>query len=83
MPKSLLNVRTTREGAGPALDIRRYAPALGAEVWGVDLAGGLDRAACEQVRAALLAHRAIWDYWPEPRKGRRVTIKGDRPEGIP
>ena len=24
-------------------------------------------------------HRAIWDYWPEERKGRRVTIKGDRP----
>lgn len=25
-------------------------------------------------------HRAIWDYWPEKRKGRRVTIKGDRPQ---
>jgi len=24
-------------------------------------------------------HRAIWDYWPAERKGRRVTIKGDRP----
>ena len=24
-------------------------------------------------------HFAIWDYWPEERKGRRVTIKGDRP----
>ena len=24
-------------------------------------------------------HRAIWDYWPEERKGRRVTIKGDQP----
>lgn len=24
-------------------------------------------------------HRAIWDYWPRERKGRRVTIKGDRP----
>ena len=24
-------------------------------------------------------HRAIWDYWPEERKGRRVTISGDRP----
>ena len=24
-------------------------------------------------------HRTIWDYWPEQRKGRRVTIKGDRP----
>jgi taurine dioxygenase len=24
-------------------------------------------------------HRAIWDYWPHERKGRRVTIKGDRP----
>jgi alpha-ketoglutarate-dependent taurine dioxygenase len=24
-------------------------------------------------------HRAIWDYWPNERKGRRVSIKGDRP----
>lgn len=24
-------------------------------------------------------HRAIWDYWPAERKGRRVTVKGDRP----
>ncbi len=24
-------------------------------------------------------HRAIWDYWPNERKGRRVTITGDRP----
>jgi taurine dioxygenase len=24
-------------------------------------------------------HRAIWDYWPAERKGRRVTIKGDVP----
>ncbi len=24
-------------------------------------------------------HRAIWDYWPAERKGRRVTIQGDRP----
>ena len=24
-------------------------------------------------------HRAIWDYWPEERKGRRVTIRGDPP----
>lgn len=25
-------------------------------------------------------HRAIWDYWPAERKGRRVTIKGDIPK---
>ena len=25
-------------------------------------------------------HRAIWDYWPNERKGRRVTIKGDIPK---
>jgi taurine dioxygenase len=25
-------------------------------------------------------HHAIWDYWPHERKGRRVTIKGDRPQ---
>ncbi len=24
-------------------------------------------------------HQAIWDYWPEERKGHRVTIEGDRP----
>ena len=25
-------------------------------------------------------HRAIWDYWPNERKGRRVTIKGEIPQ---
>jgi taurine dioxygenase len=24
-------------------------------------------------------HFALWDYWPEERKGHRVTIKGERP----
>ena len=24
-------------------------------------------------------HHAVWDYWPHQRKGRRVTIKGDKP----
>jgi taurine dioxygenase len=24
-------------------------------------------------------HLAIWDYYPQVRSGRRVTIKGDRP----
>jgi taurine dioxygenase len=24
-------------------------------------------------------HMALWDYWPEERKGHRVTIEGDRP----
>jgi taurine dioxygenase len=24
-------------------------------------------------------HYAMWDYWPEERKGHRVTIKGERP----
>ena len=24
-------------------------------------------------------HRAVWDYWPHERKGRRVTIAGERP----
>jgi taurine dioxygenase len=24
-------------------------------------------------------HRAMWDYWPNERKGHRVSIKGDRP----
>lgn len=26
-----------------------------------------------------LQHCALWDYWPNERKGHRVTIKGDRP----
>ena len=26
-----------------------------------------------------LMHHAVWDYWPMERKGRRVTVKGDRP----
>ena len=26
-----------------------------------------------------LMHHAVWDYWPNERKGRRVTIKGDKP----
>ena len=25
-------------------------------------------------------HFAVWDYWPQPRKGHRVTIKGFAPE---
>ncbi len=24
-------------------------------------------------------HLALWDYWPDKRTGRRVTVKGDRP----
>ena len=24
-------------------------------------------------------HHAVWDYWPAERRGRRVTIRGDRP----
>jgi taurine dioxygenase len=24
-------------------------------------------------------HLALWDYWPEERKGHRITIKGERP----
>jgi taurine dioxygenase len=26
--------------------------------------------------------RTIWDDWPNERKGRRVTIKGDRPRQL-
>ena len=25
-------------------------------------------------------HHAMWDYWPEERSGRRITVKGERPE---
>ena len=24
-------------------------------------------------------HFALWDYWPEERKGHRVTVQGERP----
>ncbi|MGB5756740.1 MAG: TauD/TfdA family dioxygenase [Acidimicrobiales bacterium] len=24
-------------------------------------------------------HHAMWDYWPQERKGRRITVKGERP----
>jgi taurine dioxygenase len=24
-------------------------------------------------------HQALWDYYPQTRSGRRVTIKGERP----
>ena len=27
-------------------------------------------------------HQALWDYYPQTRSGRRVTIKGDRPVGV-
>ena len=28
-------------------------------------------------------HHAMWDYWPEERKGHRVTIQGDQPYLVP
>ena len=28
---------------------------------------------------ASVQHMALWDYYPQVRSGRRVTIKGDRP----
>ena len=39
---------------GPKLRVRPFAPALGAEIRGIDLAGGLDEETCRDVRAALL-----------------------------
>jgi len=24
-------------------------------------------------------HQALWDYYPQTRSGRRVTVKGERP----
>ena len=55
MPRSL-----QRTSARSALDIRRYAPALGAEVFGIELADGLDLATYEQVRQALLEHQVLF-----------------------
>jgi len=28
-------------------------------------------------------HFALWDYWPQERKGHRVTIRGDKPRYLP
>jgi taurine dioxygenase len=42
------------------LDVRRFAPALGAEVRGVDLAAGLDDATYAEVRRAFLEHQVLF-----------------------
>src|SRR5687768_3020250 len=42
------------------IDIMRFAPALGAEVRGIDLAGGLDARAYQDVRAALLEFQVLF-----------------------
>ena len=53
--------RILKQADAPApLDVRPYSPVLGAEVRGIDLASGLDKAAYEQVRAALLSHQVLF-----------------------
>jgi taurine dioxygenase len=42
------------------IDVRPFAPALGAEVRGIDLAGGLDAETYQEVRAALLEHQVLF-----------------------
>lgn len=43
-----------------ALQVRPFAPALGAEIRGVDLAGGIDQETYRQIRAALLEYGVIF-----------------------
>lgn len=45
---------------GATIQLRRYAPALGAEVRGIDLAGGLNPDQYRQLRAALLEHQVLF-----------------------
>jgi len=44
----------------PTIDVQRYAPGLGAEVRGIDLASGVDAEACQQIRAAYLEHQVLF-----------------------
>ncbi len=54
--------RETAAGRGPAtgLSIRKLAPAIGAEIDGVDLREELSQAAIDGIRQALLDHRVIF-----------------------
>lgn len=51
---------TAAAAANRRIDVRRYAPALGAEVRGLDLAEGLDADSYAQVRRALLEHQVLF-----------------------
>src|SRR5262245_16551797 len=45
---------------GHRLSVTRFAPACGAEVRGVDLAGGIDAPTAAEIRAALLAYGVLF-----------------------
>jgi taurine dioxygenase len=62
---------TTAPEAYHRIDVRRYAPALGAEVRGVTLADGLDDATYAEVRRALLEHQVL--FFKEQREIRPET----------
>jgi hypothetical protein len=42
------------------IEVRRFAPALGAEVRGVDLAEGIDDATYREIRRAFLEHQVLF-----------------------
>jgi taurine dioxygenase len=54
------SVEAARGAIGRRLAVTRFAPALGAEVRGIDLANGLDEDTCREVRAALLEHGVLF-----------------------
>ena len=47
---------TPRATAGRKIQVTPFAPALGGEVRGIDLADGLDEETYQEVRAAFLQH---------------------------
>ena len=51
---------TSRATARRALTVRPFAPALGGEVRGIDLADGLDTETYQQVRAAFLQYGVLF-----------------------
>ena len=61
------------------IGVTPVTPRIGAYVEGVTLAKPLSNRQVEELHQALAQHQALWDYYPQTRSGRRVTIKGDRP----
>ena len=47
-------------GTYQRIQVRRFAPALGAEIRGIDLANGLDPETYREIRAALLEYQVLF-----------------------
>lgn len=56
----LKNVDTPSAPPGRRLQVRPFAPALGAEVRGVDLARGMDEDTYREIRSALLSFGVLF-----------------------